>query len=813
MKETCFHCGLAIPAHIELTIHHRQQTRHACCVGCQMVAQSIIDAGLDHYYNQRTKEAVKAELPPKEILAQIQLYDLDEVQENFVTTKEDNKKEAVLMLEGITCAACVWLIEQQLLRLNGVISVDINFSTHRARVAWDDQQLRLSAILEKITRTGYFARPFDASRFEENTQKERKKALTQLWVAGLSMMQVMMYAIPVYLAPDGEIETPFLWLLHWTSFVLTLPVMLYSAIPFYHGAIRDLKNKRVGMDTPVTLAIIAAFLGSFYALLTHNKAGVFFDSISMFVFLLLGGRYLEALARRKAGDASERLVKLIPAFCHKLEHYPEHQQTQESLVARIQTDDVVLIKAGEVICVDGIVLSGHSDVNEAMLTGESLPINKIPDSTVTAGTLNIDSPIIVKARRVGQNTRLNAIVRLLDKALSQKPKLAELADRFASWFVALLLIIATITFVAWFMLTDFQNALWITISLLVISCPCALSLATPTALAAATGNLAKKGLLISSPHALETLDKVTDIVFDKTGTLTEGKMTLTQTWVNAGQNKQEILTIAALLENQSNHPIAFAFKNTDTPQDSVLDQEHTVGQGIGAMINKQKWRIGRCVFVAQLAGAPPAELSLWQKKITQQQTGSTIFLGNSSGFQAAFYLTDSIKQKAYDCIRWFHDTGIQIHLLSGDGQKTVEQTAQTLSIRHFAYEVSPENKLSYIEERQAQGKIVLMVGDGINDVPVLAKANVSIAIGTGADIAREGADMVLLNDDLTILPQACLLARKTKKIIKENLLWASCYNIIAIPLAIGGQVTPEIAALGMALSSLLVVSNALRLLK
>lgn len=814
MKKTCFHCGLDIPDQLNLPINHHGQTHLACCIGCQMVAQSIIDAGLDNYYTQRTEEGIKAELPPEELLAQIKLYDLEEIQQSFVSIKEGDIKEALLMLEGITCAACVWLIEQRLLRLSGVIAVDINFSTQRARVTWDESIITLSRILEEVLKTGYQAYPYDASKFEESTQKERKRALIRLWVAGLSMMQVMMYAIPIYIAPDGEIENQFLWLLNWTSLVLTLPVILFCATPFYKGALRDLKNKRVGMDTPVAIAVIAAFIGSCYALFFHIEEGVFFDSISMFVFLLLGGRYLETLARRKAGDATERLVKLIPAFCHRLTDYPL-QTITEDLVARLKPNDIILIKSGETICVDGIVLSGNSKVNEAMLTGESLPINKQKDNLVVAGTLNIDSPLIVKAQKVGQNTRLNAIVTLLDKALSQKPKLAVLADRFASWFVAILLSIAIVTFVGWYIIAGGQRALWVTISLLVISCPCALSLATPTALAAATSALAKRGLLTSKAHALETLGKVSDVVFDKTGTLTEGKMLINKIWVSENQTEKDVLSIAYLLENQSNHPIAQAFK-TDERLNASINIENIIGQGLQAHIAGERWGIGRYPFVLSLSNKPSTELDNWLTETQSQAenfSNTIVFLGNTQGIQAAFYLADTIKPQAQECIRSLKNMGLRVHLLSGDAQSAVEKTAQNLKIDFIRYGATPEDKLNYIESLQEKQHVVLMVGDGINDVPVLAKADVSIAIGSGADIARDGGDMVLLKNDLTILPEAWKTSKKTKIIIRENLVWASLYNGIAIPLAILGYATPAIAALGMAISSLLVVSNALRLLK
>lgn len=804
MNETCFHCGLPAPADADFPILYRQQRKAACCAGCQAVAQTIIDAGLDDYYQHRTEQGRQAEALPTELLQQIKLYDNDSLQQSFVRTEDGDIREAALMLEGITCAACVWLNEQQVRRLPGILSIDINYANHRARVRWDNKTLQLSQILEAIAAIGYRAHPYDASRQEALHQKERKQALNRLWVAGLSMMQVMMYAYPVYMAPEGEIESQWLWMLHWASFVLTVPVMLYSAVPFYRNTLRDLKTGRVGMDTPVAIAIVAAFVASFWALINKVEHGVYFDSVSMFVFLLLGGRYLESVARRKTGEATERLVKLLPAFAHKLTSWPQARDTEAVAAANLATGDMLLIKPGETVPADAIIREGSSSLDESLLSGESLPVAHSVGDEIIAGSVNTSSQLIVEVSRIGQQTRLASIVRLLDQAQAEKPRLSRLADRFASWFVALLLLAAIGTYIGWYPV-DPEHALWITVAVLVVSCPCALSLATPAALTAATGHLAQLGVLTARGHALEGLSKITDVVFDKTGTLTHGRMQLLASHSSCISSEQA-LAIAAAMEAGSEHPIAravLAANQQALPPISKL--QNTPGQGISASLDGKHWKLGRPAFACRedTLGRPQG----WPQDCTE------IVLSCDDQAVAVFAIGDQLREDASQMIRELQQQGLQVHLLSGDATAPVQALAGKLAISHWQAAATPEDKLAYVGQLQQQGRKVWMLGDGINDAPVLARADVSLAMGGGTDVARASGDLVLIHDEVGKLPQALQLARRTMKIIRQNLWWAALYNLLALPLAMAGHVTPWLASLGMALSSLLVVCNALRLIK
>lgn len=813
MKKTCFHCGLDVPENLHLTVRYENEDRETCCAGCQAVAQSIIDAGLGSYYKQRTADAQKTELPPQEILDQIRLYDLPEVQSDFVET-HGGTREAVLMLGGITCAACVWLIEQQLLRTDGIVRIDLNYSTHRCRVVWDDGKIRLSDILLKIRQTGYTAAPYDAQKIEAANQKERKQYIVRLAVAGLGMMQTMMFALPTYLY-GGDIEPDFLQILHWGGFLMVLPVVFYCAVPFYQGTLRDLKNHRVGMDTPITVAIIMTFIAGVYSLATNAGQGMYFESIAMLLFFLLGGRFMEQIARRKAGDAAERLVKLIPAFCHHMPDYPDTQETCEAAVVKLKAGDIVMVKPGETVPVDGTVVEGSSAVNEAMLTGESLPVAKMPSEKVTAGTLNTQSPLIIRTDRTGSSTRLSHIVRLLDRALAQKPRTAELAEQYASTFVFGELLLAVPVFIGWMFYADAHTALWITVALLVITCPCALSLATPTALAASTGALAREGILISGKQTLETLAQTTDIIFDKTGTLTRGNPTVSRISLLSGTDEAFVLAVAQTLEQQSEHPLARAILNHRVSDGMIPDirvgqRLNHVGEGVGAQLTvngeTQVWALGRAAYVAKIAGEPPQDEQA-------SESGSAVYLGNQLGFQAVFYLQDPLKEGAEEVVRKLKRQHLTLHLLSGDRETAVAETARALGIAHYRAQAMPEDKLEYVKALQKEGKRVLMIGDGINDAPVLAQADTSVAVAGGTDIARDGADIVLLNEDLNTVPHMLVQAGRTRQIIRQNLSWASAYNIIAVPLAVLGYVQPWIAALGMSFSSLVVLGNAMRLHK
>jgi Cu2+-exporting ATPase len=801
--QTCFHCGEPVPSGSSYYIRYQDMAKPACCLGCQAVAQTIIDTGNADYYRLRTDMPPTPEAALEE-LKNLKLYDIPEVQSSFVSTEaggdNPNVREANLILEGIVCAACVWLNERHLHQTPGVLAADINFSTRRARVRWDNSRVQLSDILKGIQEIGYRAYPFDINRQEELFRKERNTAIRRLAIAGLGMMQVMMYAVPLYIADAeaGTMSKDIEALMRFASMLLTTPVVFYSAWPFFQGAWRDLKLLRAGMDVPVALGVGMAYVASIYATFTGG-ADVYFDSVTMFVFFLLTGRFLEMNARKKSAEAAESLVKLIPAAAVRMPGFPASREEETVAAVKLTPGDFVVVGPGESFPADGSVAEGVSSVDESLLTGESHPVSKLAASPVIGGTINLQSPLIVKVEKIGTDTVLSGIVRLLDRALAEKPRLALIADRISGWFVLALLLVAAVVATIWYF-TDPSRAFWITVSVLVVSCPCALGLATPAALTAAMGRLTRLGLLSTRGHALETLAHATDFVFDKTGTLTSGEFSLREVHALRGEAAQA-LAIARALEQGATHPVAAALRAAAT-EDRDLAAEtlrYFPGKGVSGQVAGQTYRLGTPEFL----GMDMPDL---------QAPGLTVVgLADTEGVLAWFTLGDALRPQARQLIGDLKALGVRLHLYSGDRSDNVLGLARTLGIEDARGDMLPQDKLDAVRTLQQAGAVVAMTGDGVNDAPVLAQAQVSVAIDQGAEAAQAAADMVLLSSEIGRLADGVRLARKTQGVIRQNLAWAVLYNAVAIPAAALGHVTPWMAGIGMSLSSLLVVLNAMRL--
>lgn len=801
----CFHCGLPVSkttTDYSVTVDGHEHT--LCCAGCQAVAQAIVAANLTDFYRHRTDISRRPQDLVPEQLRNFQLYDRPDLQKSFVRAEGEHIREASLILEGIVCAACAWLNERHVSVLPGVLEFRVNYATHRAQARWDEQQIHLSDILAAIAAIGYVAHPFDPNRQEALQKKERAVALRRLAVAGLGSMQVMMLAVALYAGDYYGIDESLRQFLRWISLLISAPVLAYAARPFFVTAWRDLRHGGLSMDVPVALAIFLAFIASCWHT-WHGDGEVYFDSVTMFTFFLLAGRFLEMNARHRAGQISEELVRMLPSTVTRL----RTDGSEEAIpVAELALADRVLIRPGDTVPSDGRIIEGASSVDESLLTGESLPLAKRQGDELIGGSVNIDSPLVMQVERLGADTVLATIVRLLDRAQGEKPAIALLANRIAAWFVGALLLV-TALLVVWWWQHDPDMILRTTLAVLVVTCPCALSLATPTALTVATSALTRCGLLTTRGHALETLAKATHIVFDKTGTLTFGRLQLTAV-LPLRDSAEDNLARAAALERGSEHPVARALREA-TPDTLRADElRNTPGQGIEGLIAGRRYRLGKPAFVAALSGTNSTD-STDSADSADNNLATRIALGDEQGLLAWFELADELRPDAAAAITALRGLGLDVWLLSGDRPAAVAAVAEKLAIQHAVGSLLPEDKFSRIKALQEQGAVVAMVGDGINDAPVLAGAQVSIAMGGGTQLAHASADMVLLADRLDNLVVGVRAARRTLSVIRQNFAWSIVYNLLALPLAASGWLAPWMASLGMSLSSLLVVVNASRL--
>lgn len=808
----CFHCGLTVTDAEPLAADLDGSRRVFCCGGCQALAQTLHAAGFAHLYGDEARFARPIDDDARRQAEPIwAAYDAPELRAQFVRPLDGGRAEITLAPENIRCAACAWLIEQHLSRQPGVESAVANVATRRVVVRWRDGAQTVSGLLAALAGIGYMAWPFEVSRTDQQDRRARRGLLMRMAVAMLGMMQVMMYAWPIY-THEATIDPGQLQLMRWASFALTLPVVCYAASPIFAGAWRSLRQRHMGMDVPVAIGVAAGFAAS--ALATVRGVGeVYFDSVTMFVAFLLLARYLELRVRQASRSGAEMLARQLPATCERLA--AAGAAGERIPVARLRADDLIRVKAGEIVPADGAVTSGTSELDESMLTGESRPVRRCAGDTVLAGSFNTASPLELRVTRVGAGTRLAEIVAVLDRALAEKPRLATLADRVAGWFVATLLVLAALTGMVWGLWIDPSRALLVTIAVLVVSCPCALSLATPAALAAAGAALSRRGVLLTRGHALETLARVTDVVLDKTGTLTEGRFAVAAVEPLGEADSARCLSLAAAMERGGEHPIARALvaaaEATAGQPLQVSDMRNVPGHGLEAVVAGRRLRLGRADFVFALTGearpAPAAVDSLVHPGAT------VVWLGAETGPLARFVLADVERQETPMLLARLRELGVRCHLVSGDNMAAVHWWAAHFGIERMAGEVTPEGKRDYVAQLQQGGAVVLAVGDGINDAPVLAQAQVSIAIGSGAPLAQAGADAVLTHGGVAEIATALAVSRQTRRVVRQNLGWAFFYNVVAIPLAATGLVTAWMAGIGMSLSSLLVVANAWRLLR
>ncbi|MEH6628139.1 MAG: heavy metal translocating P-type ATPase [Motiliproteus sp.] len=815
-EDYCFHCTLPIPVNQQVIKPLAGKQRHYCCNGCSSVSEAIFNAGLEGFYKRRLEGDVLA--PPPELPSELAFYDLDEIQQDFVDTLS-NEREIHLLVEGIHCAACVWLIENSLRREKGILEAKVNLTGKRLKICWDNNEIKLSAMIQRLGLLGYGAVPYDPETVEGHLKQANRQLLYRMSVAGFAMMNLLWISIALYTGADkGEFRTMF----HWIGFCLATPTLIYSGYPFYLGAWQGIKNRVLGMDFPIALGASTTYLYSVYVTFSGTDVGeVYFDTVVNFLFVILVGRFLEAISKRKAVASTQRLLDLQPRVATLI----NDEQEQIVAIRSVLVGDLVLVKPGARLPVDGVVVEGATNIDESMLTGESEPVSRSAGQNVCAGTINGNGALKIRVTGLLNNSALGRIIHLVEEAQASKAPIQCIADRIVPWFVAATLGLAFCTFSAW-LHTGIEQALMAATAVLIITCPCAFGLATPMSIAVASGVGARHGILIRNGEVLERFSSINHFVFDKTGTLTEGVISVTEihtedsSWQVGDENLPaaiiSLMTDVAAAEGQSEHPIATAVKRF-AEQSRLNHKGRSVGQfaaypgyGIGATIDGHEVLVGNRAWLDLRGIKANPHFDEVCAQLDRQGRGSIrcAYQGNEV---AIIGIEDRLRDEAPAIIQQLKSEGMKVTLLSGDRRSTAEFVAARLGGMDVIAEVLPEDKDKVISDLQANGDKVVMVGDGVNDAPALVRADVGVALGSGTDVSIASADIVLMSSELSNILMASRLSRRALKTIHQNIAISISYNLIMVPLAMLAYVTPLVAAISMPISSLLVIANAARI--
>src|SRR5690554_1584099 len=777
----CYHCNEDLPQGSELKTKVAGKVRLLCSQNCLTTVEWIEKTGLADYYrlrsgpNQRFNAIDNGHRQHTSLLQQV------------LHEHKDGDVEVSLLVDGMHCAGCVWLIERVLLKLGGVSDIQINPVTRRAVLKFDPKQTRLADILEALSYAGYRPRPLERQNLDDSRTEENRDLLKRLLVAGFGMMQVMTYAFVLYMENFGELPGGTKELFRWLGFLVSTPVVFYSAAPFFRNARSSLRMKALNMDVPISIAIAAVYGASVYQAMMF-QGEVYFESVTMLVFFLLTGRYLEMRARHRSVDSADALVQLTPAFAQRI---LADNQTEDVPVVSLKVGDKVRVMEGAHIPADGILLSAQTQLDEALLSGEATARQRLKDDAVIAGSMVLEGPIDLEVTRVGADTFLATLANLSTKAQTQRPRLTRRSERITANFVLRVLIITAFTLVGW-LWYDPSQALDATIALLVVACPCALGLAAPAAITRAMGVLAKRNILVIKLDALETLVQIDMAVFDKTGTLTEPSL-------DAAKMDPQALQLAASLARESQHPLSRALVAANKlPLLAALETQSFPGMGLEATVVGRKLRLGQPRFVLD-------------ESLVEEHQDSSLVLGENGKLLANFYLNEKLRTDAIVTVNRLQADKIQCQILSGDNETRVKNIAQQLGVKQWHARQVPADKLAHLKKLHENQHKALMVGDGSNDAPVLAGADVSVALTSGAELAQANADILLCDGRLSNLIYIREIAQQTQRILKQNERWAITYNTLAMPAAALGFIPPWLAAIFMSISSLVVVLNALRI--
>jgi Cu2+-exporting ATPase len=804
----CEHCLLEFSVEKAVYDEIDEAKKVFCCSGCRGVYHLINSEGLSEFYDRREEEWFAG--PPGE-----GSLDIAAIRESV--RERGDESEIDLIIDGIRCASCIWLIEKLLEKTEGVTYARVNYATHRARIRWRAEHTDIEKVLHRIQSAGYNPKPAVGSAGEDQLKREQRDLLIRFGTAAFFSMQLMMYSVALYAGYFQGMSPSFKFFLHLVSLAVATPVFFYGGMPFIMGATRGLKTAHFNMDVLIVTGAGSAYFYSIYQIAAGGE--VYFDTSAMIITLILLGRYLEIRAKGRASEAITRLVSLSPKEARVVKNTDEYEMIP---LSKVKEEDLIHIKPGERIPLDGFVIEGASEVDESMLTGESVPVDKKDGSEVFCGTQNLYGSFIFQVARTGDKTVLSHIIRTVEDAQARKAPVQALADRLVGYFVPVVLCLSMVTAIMWLLQDNLLTvAVMNAVSVLVIACPCALGLATPLAILVGTTDASNKGIMIKGGDIIERAKKIDTVALDKTGTLTEGRPRLSS-YRGVGMSNEEALYFAASLERYSEHSIARSI--VDSVSASALymvDNFRAVpGKGVMGEVNGNAVQAGSRCFIestemeSNFNDPLSPDIEKWIE--SQEGSGSTlIYLSVNGNLSGLFAVSDSVRKEAEETVKALQASGLDVILMTGDEKKAALHVGSKLNLKSdkVMARVSPIEKAEAVKGMQNRGRAVMMVGDGINDAPALVQSDVGIAMGRATDIALESADIVLMRSDLGLVHHALMLSKKTYRVIRQNLFWAFMYNIIALPLAVAGVLHPIIAALAMTLSSLSVVGNSLRLKK
>ncbi len=804
MIKKCYHCDLPLKNN-NYTVNFQNKNYTMCCPGCSAVFKFITSTGFSDYYKNREMAGNNINtLLNIQNYNKLKIFDKKTIQKKFLVNDKHKYNNIILAVDGINCSACTWLIERHIGNLNGIKNIYINLATCRVNITWNKNIISLSKLLYEFQKIGYIAQPYNLKNQEKINDYEYKNGLKNLIISGLGMMQVMMLSFALYMGEFNDIQFSYWSFIRWMSFIITTPVLFISGQKILLNALKNIKNKILSMDFTISLSLILAYIASIKNLI-YNNGDVYFDSICMFIFFLLIARFLEMRSRHHATAVIYSLQELKTDFVRKIFL---NKITKYVSIEDLKINDHILVQANEIIPVDGIIIDGCSNIDESMITGEFNPICKFKGNHVLGGTLNLNNKLIIKITHTIETSKITLIIKLLEQIGSKKQSDVFIINIISKYFVLAILFLTGIVTFIWIQIGH-NNILNIILSMLVITCPCALSLSVPVAITTSINALSKIGFIITNEDIFEKVMKVKNIVFDKTGTLTINKYYIKKIKLFRNISIKKISSLTHNIEKNYNHPISKAFININKnflykikDNDSQIIK-HYISKGLKSKITKNIYKLGNINFVKKNLKTNISFI----KKINR----SIIILTDSSGILTSFNLLNPLRKNSNECINKLKKLNFNIHLLTGDNSNKVNDITKILDIKKYKKGCTVEDKIKYINKLKKNNNFVIMIGDGINDAPALRTANISIAMGSGEDITKINSHAILLNNNLMNIYKAIKHSSKTTKIIKQNIFWAVCYNFIGLLIASIDLITPYYAAIGMSLSSLLVVFNSLRL--